>query len=68
MVYGAGGRDSQSIFIQDRHVCRPNVIRGGLGIAVVGVVMGAVQKNHAPDVISEDRINQMICTLKEKES
>lgn len=64
-VYGAGGRDSQSIFIQDRHVCCPKVIRGGPNV-VVGVVMGAVWKNHLPGVINEGGINQMICTLKEE--
>lgn len=66
LVYGASGRDGQSIFIKDRHVCCPKVIRGGPNVVVGGVSMGAVWKNPLPDVINEGRINQMICTLKEE--
>lgn len=64
MVYGAGGRDGQFIFIQDGHVRRPKVIGGRLDVEVVGVFMGAVWKNHAPDAFNEGGVNQMIRSLK----
>jgi len=57
MVYGAGCRDGQSISVQDRHVSRPHVVTGGLGVVVVRVVMGAVGRDHVSDVINEGGIN-----------
>lgn len=64
MVYGAGGGDSQSVFVQDGHVRGPEVIRGGgLHVGVVGAVVGAVGRNHRPDAINEGGIDQMIRSL-----
>lgn len=68
MVYGARGRDGKSILIQDRHVCRPKVVRGGLHVVVVRVFMCVVWRNHFSDAIDEGRINQVLCTLKGNKS
>lgn len=63
MVYGAGGRDGQSVFIQHGHLRRSGVIGRRLDVGVVRWRVGAIGRNHCPDVTDESGIHQMFRTL-----
>lgn len=66
LVDGAGGRDRQSVFIHNRHVGRPKVVRRGADVVVVVVFMGAVDRYFSPDAIDEGGVDQMSCALQEE--